>query len=207
MLSPDGVVLHALPGFWHAEDLAVEMKLAMDLWNVWKNDELTREQKDALFATKQVEAWKNASKATTLRSRWQGFDKKNEEKRVAMGIERDTVEGTPIQQPLSVEEQAKVDAKMASLKKTKKEAKKLKLKPINQLVHERMSVRPFMTYAEFDIAEFANYGRTYYDNNKKIDGEGSTLMTPRQVEKQERRAQRREMKMKKRRERRTKSVN
>lgn len=205
MLSPDGVVLHALPGFWHAQDLAVEMKLAMDLWAIWKNKDLTRQQKDALFASKQIEGWKNAPKATTLRSRWQGFDKANEEKRAALGIERDTVKGAPIQKPLSADEQAKVEAKMAGLKKLDRDVKKLELKPINQLVHERMSVRPFVQYEKFDVAQFADYGRSYYDNNKKVDGEGSTLMTPRRVEREEQRTQRREMQQKKLKERRVRN--
>jgi hypothetical protein len=205
MLSPDGVVLHALPGFWHAQDLAVEMKLAMNLWAVWKNKDMTRAQKDALFSATQIDAWKNASKATTLRSRWQGFDKRNEEKRAALGIERDTVKGAPIQKPLNAEEQAKVEAKMAGLKNLDREVQPLELKPINQLVHERMSVRPFVPYEKFDVAAFADYGRSYYDNNKKVDGEGSTLMTPREVQKQEQRAKRREMNEKKRNQRRVRN--
>ena len=199
MLSPDGVVLHALPGFWHPEDLAREMALAHELWDLWKSD-LPREQKNAKFSEMQIAAYKAHPKITTQRSRWQGFDAGNERDRVACGIARDTVQGTPIQQPLTAAEMAARDVKMGrmkAVKRAKKEAKlagkecddcskrKLKMKPLNQLVHERMSVRPFVALEDFDVAEFANYGRTYYDNNKKVDGKGSTLMTPKRVAKAE----------------------
>ena len=207
MISPDGVVLHALPGFWHPDDLAREMNLALEMWDVWKNDDLTAGQKNELFAGKQIEAWENSPRETTMRSRWQGFDAKNEHKRAAMGIERDTIKGAPVQRKLSAEEQAEVSKLMSGMRKVK-DAPKLEMKPINQLVHERMSVRPFMKYEEFDVAEFADYGRSYYDNNKKVDGEGSTLMTPRRVQKAERKAEARRIKQERRKnKRRNKEVN
>lgn len=196
MLSPDGIVLHALPGFWHPEDLAREMAFAHELWALWKSD-LTRDAKDAKFAEMQIAAWKTHPTATTMRSRWQGFDAANERDRLACGIERDTVQGAAIQQPLTVAQMAEREAKMRrmkAVKQAKKEAKaagkstkgpKVRMKPLNQLVHERMSVRPFLPLESFDVAEFANYGRTYYDNNKKVDGKGSTLMTPKRVAKAE----------------------
>lgn len=192
MLSPDGVVLHALPGFWHAEDLAREMNLAKELWAVWKDKSLSREQKDKKFASMQIEAWKNHPQATTLRSRWQGFDARNEHKRAALGIQRDTVKGSPVQSKLTEKERAEVERKMEGLKTADKDAPRLELKPVNQLVHERMSVRPFVKYEAFDTADFADYGRRYYDNNKKVDGQGSTLMTPTKVEKQKQRQARME---------------
>lgn len=192
MLAPDGTVLHALPGFWHAVDLAREMKLAKDLWTVWKDAKLTRAQKDARFAAMQIEAWKAQPAATTARSRWQGFDAKNEHKRVALGIARDTVQGAPVQRKLSDAEKAEIATKMAGMNTLDEKVRNVELKPINQLVHERMSVRPFVKYEAFDIADFTDYGRRYYDNNKKVDGEGSTLMTPRKVAKEEQKAERRE---------------
>ena len=206
MISPDGVVLHALPGFWHPEDLAREMKFALELWDVWKNDDLTAEQKNELFAAKQIEAWKSHPRETTLRSRWQGFDAKNEHKRAAMGIERDTIKGAPVQRKLTEDEQAEVSKLMSEMRKVQ-EAPKLEMKPINQLVHERMSVRPFVKYEEFDVAEFADYGRSYYDNNKKVDGEGSTLMTPKRVEKAERKKARKEAAMRMKKDRKNKRRN
>ena len=198
MLSPDGVVLHALAGFWHPEDLDRELKFAMELWDVWKDKSLTREAKDKLFSSKQIEAWKNHPRETTLRSRWQGFDAKNEAKRIAAGIKRDTVVGSAIQRKLNKKETVAVSAIMEKLRKTKSTEKpaRLKMKPINQLVHERMSVRPFLKLQDFDIPEFADYGRTYYDNNKKVDGSGSTLMTPKRVAKADARKRKQEMKEK-----------
>ena len=198
MLSPDGIVLHALPGYWHPEDLAREMAFAHELWDVWKSD-LSRKAKDAKFAAMQIAAYKAHPAATTMRSRWQGFDAKNEHVRVACGVDRDTIQGAPVQQPLSEAEKAERGRKMGRMKALKQAQKKAKLageehcslipkqkmKPLNQLVHERMSVRPFVRLEDFDVAEFANYGRTYYDNNKKVDGVGSTLMTPKRVAKAE----------------------
>lgn len=43
------------------------------------------------------------------------------------------------------------------------------LKPVCQVVRERMAARPFRKLADFDMESFVDYGRPYYDNNMGLD--------------------------------------
>ena len=119
----------------------------------------------------------------SARSGWQGFDAKNERKRLDEGMVRDTF--------LLDEEGEYVLDKRGEPR----------VKQINVLVHERMSDRPFVAFDEFDIFEFSDYGRIYYDNNKKVDGVGTTFLTPRRIERQEQKDARQRAKMEQRRTR------
>ncbi|MDC1142986.1 hypothetical protein OAU50_07840, partial [Planctomycetota bacterium] len=160
-----------------------------------------REAKDKQFAEKQLAAFKAHPKAMTMRCRWQGFDAQNELRRVALGVKRDTVQGAPVGKVLTDKEKAVVAFKMEGMRNKNEieiDRKGSKMKPTNQLIHERMSVRPFVAYDKFDTKDFADYGRAYYDNNKKVDGEGTTLMTPRKVAKVEARKAKEEFKAKRR---------
>lgn len=165
VLAEDLTVLHALPGFWHPEDLAQELRFAKVLHRLWNDKSRSRQQKDELFQKLQLAEFKLHSAETTARSGWQGFDAANERRRITSGQKRDTV-------------------LTASLNaKDGKKRRKAKMKPINQLVHERMAQRPFVPFGEFDTAEFADYGRVFYDNNKRVDGKGRVFQTPRRAAK------------------------
>lgn len=164
VLSSDLTVMHALTGFWHPEDLAKELGLAKQLLAVWNDKNLSRTAKNTKFKQMQLAEFQHASKATVARSGWQGFDASNEMKRVKSGKKRDTLITYEIR-----DRRGKV-------------TKRTKMKPVNQLVHERMAARPFVKFADFDVAEFADYGRVYYDNNRR-HGKGAILMTPRKVAK------------------------
>lgn len=169
VLAADKTVIHALPGYWHPEDLASELTLALDLHAVWTDASLTRAQKDAIFTERQLDRAANPPAALRARSRWQGFDRKNEQKRLESGIERDTF-------LRDAEGQVLLDKQGEPA-----------IKPVDQLVHERLAARPFVAYADFDVPVFFDYGRAYYDNNKKVDGDvGVTFMTPKRLEKRER---------------------
>lgn len=50
LLAPDGVVLHALLGYWHPKDFLCELSLARELCGLWQNPSLSRADKDARFA-------------------------------------------------------------------------------------------------------------------------------------------------------------
>lgn len=163
VISPDGVVLHALPGFWHPEDLARELKLAQSLWRVWQDGSLDLAAKQAAFRKAQLDAIATASKQTLARSGWQGFDAKNELKRHAKGVDRDTL-------------RRDADGELVLGKDGKP-----RVKNVYQIVHERIAARPFVPFADFDVHAWCDYGRTYYDNNKKVDGAGTTFMTPKRV--------------------------
>lgn len=181
VLSPDLTVLHALPGFWHPKDLAQELRFSQALQRLWQDKGRSRKEKDAMFTRLQLAEYKNHTRTTTIRSSWQGFDAANEKQRLDRGQQRDTfltsVDG-------SVDEQRG----------------RPRMKPINQLVHERMAQRPFVKFEDFDVAEFADYGRILYDNNRKVDGPGQVFMTPRKVakakEREEQRRRGRELRLK-----------
>lgn len=53
-----------------------------------------------------------------------------------------------------------------------KDGKPGKIKPLTTLVHERMMEQPFVKFRRFDTEEFIDYGRRYYDNNKRVDDSG-----------------------------------
>jgi len=180
VLSPDLTVLHALPGFWHPDDLAQELRFSQVLHRLWQDKGRSRKEKDAMFTKLQLAEYKNHSRATTIRSSWQGFDAANEQKRHQEGKQRDTL--------LTSVDGSVLERRGRPL-----------MKPINQLVHERMAQRPFVKFKDFDVAEFADYGRILYDNNRKVDGPGEVFMTPRKLakakEREERRRRGREQKL------------
>ncbi len=168
VLAADGTVLHALPGFWHAEDLADELRFGLQLAALWAAPTPSVEVKRAVFAQAQLDHAAGHSLATTARSGWQGFDRKNELKRLEAGRQRDTFVFD-------------ADRSLYALDRRGDPVSK----PIDLLVHERLAARPFRPLAAFDVAGFADYGREYYDNNEKVCGEGVTFMTPERVAKHE----------------------
>ncbi len=151
VLSPDLVVLHALPGFWHPDDLARELRFAKVLAQLWEDDNRSREDKDDMYRRLQLAEVRRHPPETFARSTWQGFDSRIEIQKLKRG-ERDTfllaANGTP----------------MTS-----------KMKPINMLVHERMAERPFVPYKDFDTEEFVDYGNLHYDLNARVDGKGKEI--------------------------------
>lgn len=149
VLSPDGVVLHALFGFWHPEDLARELRLAQELARLWQDDGRSRAEKDDMYRRLQLAAVRRHPPETFARSRWQGFDMQFEQGRLHRGL-RDTF--------------FSADGKVVT-----DENGRPVLKPLNVLVHERMAARPFVEFEDFDVAAFTDYGRDFYDNNLGLD--------------------------------------
>lgn len=141
VLATDGTVLTCLPGYWHAEDLAMELQFAEELNKVWTDASLTKEAKDALYTKMHMEHIAKHPKHMVKRSQMQGFDKKFEEKRLD---ETDTVlvksgpKGMPV------------------------------FKTTDIIMHERLAKQPFRKYSEFDVIAFSDYGRAKYD--KKEEG-------------------------------------
>ena len=172
MLSPDGVVLHCLPGFWHPEDLAHELRLGRELYRLWK-DKRTKQDKRAMFERLQRVSMRSQSAGMRARSGWQGFDSQNERQRLVMlepGQQRDTF--------------------------YYQDGKPERLKPLSVVVHERMIERPFLRIDKFDTEAFIDYGRPYYDNN----GGGVSLNgTKGYMESQKRMAERRRLREEKKR--------
>jgi len=141
VMTPDLVVLNALPGFWHPEDLANELKFSKVLDRLWRDEQRTSAQKNDMWAKLRQRHLRTQSAATTARSGWQGFDERRELAR-AQRENLDTVvigdDGPEV-------------------------------KPLNRVVHERMMTRPFVAFADFDVESFVDYGLTHYDNNGRYD--------------------------------------
>lgn len=167
VLSPDLVVLHALPGFWHPEDLVAELQFAKVLDQLWRDDGRTRAQKETMWKRLHRTELRRQSEATTARSDWQSFDRSMELSRA-----RDEVRDTIVVG-----------------------AAGLQVKPINQLVHERLIRRPFVKFEDFDTADFVDYGKTHYDNNSGFDETSGRFATAERLQTKRARQQAREEKL------------
>lgn len=168
VMSPGGVVLHALPGFWHPDDLATELEFSKTLHRLWSDPKRSKADKKRMASMMQLAALRTHSKAMFERSKWQGFDIQKEMEWQSNGVERDT---------FATDDQGNPTVAM---------------KPLNVLVHERMAQRPFLTYWRFDVAEFADYGLDFYDNNRQVDPTGVQFGTGGYMASQKRQAERRQ---------------
>ncbi len=147
VLAADTTVLHALPGFWHPQELVAELRLALELHQLRADDQRSPKATLAMFRALHEAA---AHDDATTRDGWQPFDASEELDRAAKQP-RDTVlcdvHGAPMLGPRG----------------------ELQLKPIRRLVHDRLLAQPFPLLAEFDVEHFVDYGRAYYDNNAWVD--------------------------------------
>jgi hypothetical protein len=142
VLASDETVLHVLPGFWHAEDLLAELRLALEIHRLHADDARPAATRNAMFAALHRSHLRRNLEEASPRSEWQGFDRHAELHRSKTET-RDTIE---------------LDGNGMSV-----------LKPILQVVHERLMARPFKKLADFDMESFVDYGRAYYDNNMGLD--------------------------------------
>lgn len=147
VMTPDGVVLHCLPGYWHSNDLASELKFAEKINDVWKDSSLTREQKDAAFTQMQLQQVMAEPKGMSGRSHMQGFDLAEEAKK--------RPHGGFFYNP-SLVDQASGHTPANNVK------------TVDIVMHERMSQRPFVEYRDFDTAQFATYGKNEYDKHEQF---------------------------------------
>ena len=142
VMAPDETVLHVLPGFWHPEDLAAELRLGLEIHRLYLDDGISPASKKAMFAALHRSHLRRHLDESSARNGWQGFDQHAEYERMR-SEERDT---------FGIDENGEPE-----------------LKPIMQIVHERMMARPFEKLADFDMESFVDYGRAYYDNNVGIE--------------------------------------
>lgn len=150
VMAADQTVIHVLPGFWSAEDLLPELAFARKLHEVYCDEGRSAEGKAAMFAAMHRSFARHLSPETIARSRWQGFDVWAEVSR-AETEKRDVFVLGEDGKPLPGENGQP------------------QVKPICQLVHERMAERPFQQLAAFDMESFVDYGRPFYDNNAGLD--------------------------------------
>lgn len=165
VLAADGTLVHALPGYWHALDLMPELDLARQLHGLYGSATHTREQKEVMARVLQKGFARNAHSGTTNRTRWRDVDAATERERARSEL-RDTLQLDARGKPV-------VDAKGI-----------LQLKPLLQVVHERLAARPFVAFASFDMEAFVDYGTPLHDDNAAVD---SGLSFPGAVQNQLRR--------------------
>ncbi len=142
VLAADETVLHVLPGFWHAEDLVAELGLALEIHRLHGEESMAPQTKLTMFEALHRSHLRRHGEAARARSEWQGFDGHAELER-SRRESRDTIELDGKGQPV--------------------------LKPMLQVVHERLIARPFRKLADFGMESFVDYGRAYYDNNMGLD--------------------------------------
>ena len=143
VLSPDLVVMHVLPGFWHPDDFLAELDFARVIERLWSDPDRDRAAKERLYAQLHKAEIRKQSLVTTARSDWQSFDRAAEIAKARNGELRDTVS-------------------------TRSDAG-IELFPLHELVHRRMASQPFVPFHEFNTAAFVDYGRLHYDNNQWVD--------------------------------------
>jgi len=150
VLSPDGVVLHCLPGYWSSRDLSYELKFAQQLGVVWQDQGLSRQQKDQKFKELHLAHINEHPPQMSWRSHMQGFDQQYEAEH---NLQRSDV----------IKDRRAV---ARALEEGWDHVPGSAFKTTDQIVHERLASRPFMLYDRFDVATFAAYGKPYYDKHE-----------------------------------------
>lgn len=148
ILSSDGVVLTCLPGYWSAQDLLTEVRFAAQVDQVWKDKRLSKPQKDQMFTRMHMAHVAQHPKGMVNRSRLQGFDAKYE----AEKPNSDVIRHPEMLAAASWGEGSHLN--MQAFKTT------------DEIMHERMAKRPFMTYSRFDVAAYSDYGKWQYDKHE-----------------------------------------
>ena len=146
VIAPDGVVLHALPGFWHPKDLIRELKLALEIHRLHGDEGMTISGKLKMYELLHTAHMRRYGEDMAKRSQWQGFDRWEEISELKKDPARDTFR--------------------------KDDNGEYELKTIPEIVHDRMLARPFRKLDDFDVETFVDYGRPYYDNNSGVDRRG-----------------------------------
>lgn len=150
MLSADGTVLECLPGYWHSQDLVTEMEFANQLNQVWLNPKLTVPQKQQTFRQMQLAHMQDHSPGMVRRSRMQGFDQKYEAQHRL--FHSDAIAHPDMITPNMLEPGGKLPQEA--------------FKTTDEIMHERMAMRPFVPFNRFDVASYVDYGRPIYDKHE-----------------------------------------
>src|SRR6476659_10094618 len=78
VLAADETVVHALPGFWHAEDLCNELRLGLELHQLYCDDDRPLAQKQVMLSVLHRAHLRHHGEREALRGDWQGFDRNHE---------------------------------------------------------------------------------------------------------------------------------
>jgi hypothetical protein len=145
-LSEEGVVLHALLGYWDARDLLWEIRFAQGMHRLCRGSLKSAEDKRREFQWANLLAIRQLPLDMVARSHLQSFDAKKELKGAASDFRYQPGDYHP---PVRA-------GKHSDLKSTV------------QVIHERMAQRPFVRYEEFDVADFSDYGKQRYDKKEDL---------------------------------------
>ncbi len=145
-LSEDGVVLHAILGYWDPRDLLWEIRFAQGMNRLWHSSSRSAEDKRKQFQIANRLAIRQLPLDMVARSHLQGFDAKKELKVAASDFRFRPGDYHP---PVRA-------------------GKHDNLKSTVQVIHERMAQRPFVVYEDFDVADFSDYGKQRYDKKEDL---------------------------------------
>ncbi len=145
-LSEDGVVLHAILGYWDPRDLLWEIRFAQGMNRLWHSSSRSAEDKRKQFQIANRLAIRQLPLDMVARSHLQGFDAKKELKEAASDFRFRPGDYHP---PVRA-------------------GKHDNLKSTVQVIHERMAQRPFVAYEDFDVADFSDYGKQRYDKKEDL---------------------------------------
>lgn len=149
MLTPDGVVLNCLPGYWAPQDLVYEMAFAEQLNQVWNNKQYSTAQKNYMFRTMHLAHAKAHPKEMTNRSHLQGFDALYE-------AENHLATSDFIRDKTLITKNAE-----GHLKWTPNA-----FRTTDEVMHMRLASHPFERYDKFNVAAFSDYGKQHYDKSE-----------------------------------------
>ncbi|MBP7861755.1 hypothetical protein KA183_08750 [bacterium] len=147
ILASDGTVLTCLPGFWAPQDLVSEVEFAARLSDVYSNPKYGPAQRRLMFRSMHIAHIKEHSHDMSKRSHMQHFDQRYEADNRFRTT--DTIKES-VRATLSDGTNVPGDA----------------FKTTDVLMHERMSKRPFLAYADFDTPRYVDYGKPHYDKNE-----------------------------------------
>lgn len=160
VIDPDGTVIHCLPGYWNSSDLTTELEFARKLDSLYNNPSISPANKILQYTALQLNNPREHSPDMVARSRLQDFDAKFE----AMRKKSDFVKDRQL-----LQNTAWGPGSYAAFK------------TVDEVVHERMAMRPFVPYSLFDTGRFCDYGQHTYDKHEDSLDEYGRLVGDRQV--------------------------
>jgi hypothetical protein len=141
ILNSEGIVLNCLPGYWAPQDLKAEILFALRLNRIWHEPKLTLAEKKARFSAAHLMEMRSHSSELRARSKLTSFDAAHEMKIPTSDFHFRSGDFRPVGSG--------------------------KLKSTDQVLHERMAKRQFLTYEQFDTARFVEYGKLKYDKHEE----------------------------------------
>ena len=131
-LTPNGRLLHCLPGFWNAKHFLYETEFAVDLARVYYTRGISPAQRNELYINRHLEHAIEHDAHLRGSSDLQGFDKQKMAKKEDSDFRRDKgfIVGS--------------------------------LKTADQVMHERMAELPFVPFESFDVKKYIDMGLKRY---------------------------------------------